>query len=75
MIDNQRAELWDKDARAALTRHYGKNDATAHLAIVVLALLADREERERYCRAVRISDETIQKIIDRGTMPALEGRQ
>jgi len=23
-------------------------------------------------RAVRISDETIQKIIDRGTMPALE---
>lgn len=26
-------------------------------------------------RAVRISDETIQKIIDRGTMPALEGRQ
>jgi excisionase family DNA binding protein len=26
-------------------------------------------------RAVRISDETIQKIIDRGTMPALEERQ
>ena len=26
-------------------------------------------------RAVRISDETIQRIIDRGTMPALEGRQ
>jgi len=25
-------------------------------------------------RAVRISDETIQKIIDRGTMPALERR-
>lgn len=25
-------------------------------------------------RAVRISDETIQRIIDRGTMPALEGR-
>lgn len=25
-------------------------------------------------RAVRISDETIQKIIDRGTMPALEDR-
>jgi len=30
-----------------------------------------------YCkigRSVRISDETIQKIIDRGTMPALERR-
>jgi excisionase family DNA binding protein len=26
-------------------------------------------------RAVRISDETIQRIIDRGTMPALEDRQ
>jgi excisionase family DNA binding protein len=26
-------------------------------------------------RAVRISDETIQKIIDRGTVPALEPRQ
>lgn len=26
-------------------------------------------------RAVRISDETIQKIIDRGTMPALEDRR
>jgi excisionase family DNA binding protein len=25
-------------------------------------------------RAVRISDETIQAIIDRGTVPALEGR-
>ena len=26
-------------------------------------------------RSVRISDETIQRIIDRGTMPALEGRR
>jgi excisionase family DNA binding protein len=26
-------------------------------------------------RAVRISDETIQRIIDRGTMPALEDMQ
>lgn len=26
-------------------------------------------------RAVRISDETIQRIIDRGTIPALESRQ
>jgi hypothetical protein len=25
-------------------------------------------------RAVRISDETIQRLIDRGTMPALEER-
>jgi excisionase family DNA binding protein len=25
-------------------------------------------------RAVRISDETIQRIIDRGTVPAIEGR-
>ena len=25
-------------------------------------------------RAVRISDETIQKVIERGTMPALDGR-
>ena len=26
-------------------------------------------------RAVRISDETIQRVIDRGTMPALEERR
>jgi excisionase family DNA binding protein len=26
-------------------------------------------------RAVRISDDTLQRIIDRGTVPALEGRE
>ena len=29
----------------------------------------------RLGRAVRISDETIQKIIERGTVPAIEGRR
>jgi hypothetical protein len=49
MIDKERAAQWANDAGLALTRFYGKDDATAHLAVIVLALLADREERERYC--------------------------
>lgn len=48
MIDNMQAAQWDADARIALMRNYGKNETTAHLASVVLALLQDREERERY---------------------------
>ncbi|MGC2246112.1 MAG: hypothetical protein WA609_05885 [Terriglobales bacterium] len=55
MIDEQRAAQWNEDAGRALTQHYGKNnaygknDAIAHLAIIVLTLLADRAERERFC--------------------------
>lgn len=52
MIDDQRAAQWAKDAGLALTQHYGKDDAAAHLAIVVLALLADRADRERYCSRI-----------------------
>jgi len=49
MIDNHRAAKWAKDAGIALTQLYDKDDTAAHLAVIVLALLADREERERYC--------------------------
>ena len=48
MVDEQRAEQWTRDARAALMQHYGKGDSAAHLAAIVLALLQDRQERERY---------------------------
>jgi hypothetical protein len=52
MIDDQRAAQWAKDAGLALTQRYGKDEATAHLAIIVLALLADRAERESYCSRI-----------------------
>lgn len=52
MIDDQRAAQWAKDAGLALTQHYGKDEAVAHLAIIVLALLADRADRERYCNRI-----------------------
>ena len=57
MIDNERAAQWAIDADVALVRHYGKDNATAHLAVIVLALLADRKERERYC--LRIISESV----------------
>jgi hypothetical protein len=44
----QREEQWGKDAMTALMRHYGGDSQAAHLAAIVLALLRDREERERY---------------------------
>jgi len=59
MIDEQRAAEWAKDAGRALTRFYGRDDATAHLAIIVLALLADRAERERYCRRLSPASTTL----------------
>jgi len=49
MIDNERAAQWNKDAKVLLTRSYGKDEALAHMAIVVLALLEDRDQWERYC--------------------------
>jgi|HubBroStandDraft_1064217.scaffolds.fasta_scaffold982199_1 hypothetical protein len=49
MIDEQRAAQWAEDAGVALTQHYGKKDEIAHLAVIVLTLLADRAERERFC--------------------------
>jgi hypothetical protein len=49
MIDNELAARWEKDAKIHLVKYYGKDEAGAHMAIVVLALLADRYERERYC--------------------------
>jgi hypothetical protein len=48
MIDNVQAAQWDRDARVALMRHLGKNEEAARDASIILALLADREERERY---------------------------
>ncbi len=48
MIDKVQATQWDSDARAALMRHLGKNGEITHLASIILALLADREEREDY---------------------------
>jgi hypothetical protein len=61
MIDNERAAQWATDAGVALVRHYGKDNATAHLAVIVLALLTDREERERYCLRI-LSDSVPAKV-------------
>jgi hypothetical protein len=62
MIDNQRAAQWAKDAGFALTQHYGKDNVTAHLAVVALALLADREERERYCSRISPPANTLELV-------------
>jgi hypothetical protein len=48
MIDDERAAQWAKDEGTALTRNLDKNTETAHLASILLALLADREGREQY---------------------------
>jgi hypothetical protein len=48
MIDERRAEKWASDAMRALMCHHGKNEEISNLASIVLALLRDREERERY---------------------------
>lgn len=48
MIDEKRALQWAKGARVALMQHYGKDDRAAHCPVIVLALLEDREERERF---------------------------
>jgi hypothetical protein len=53
MIDEQRAAQWAKDAGVSLMRHYGKDDSVAHMAAIVLALLQDREEREKYLERSR----------------------
>lgn len=55
MIDQQRVDKWSKDAWITLTQHYGKNDTAAHLAAVVLVLLADREDRERFISGKEVS--------------------
>jgi hypothetical protein len=48
MIDDEQAAKWDKCATTALMRNLDKNEEIAHLASITLALLADREDRERY---------------------------
>ena len=48
MIDEQRVRQWTKDAMNAMARHLDKNDQIAHIASIVLALLADREDREHW---------------------------
>ena len=49
MIDDQLAAEWEIDARLALARSYRDLSSTsAHLAVMVLILLSDRQERERY---------------------------
>jgi hypothetical protein len=48
MIDDARAAQWDSDARSAVMRYLGKNEETARLASIILALPIDRQEREHY---------------------------
>jgi hypothetical protein len=48
MIEEERLAKWTKDAMAALWRNYGKNEETAHLAVVLLAVLLDLEDIKRY---------------------------
>ena len=52
MIDNERLAQWAKQAQLALLRHYDKDSDAGHLAAVVLILIADRDERERYIERV-----------------------
>lgn len=54
------------------------SQAAAELGVTVNTLRAWVYRRKipylKIGRCVRVSDETIQRIIDKGTMPALEGR-
>jgi hypothetical protein len=50
MIDDIKAARWAKDAAIALVRHLDKDEEISRLSSIILALLADREERERYIR-------------------------
>lgn len=50
MVDDRRAQQWDREARDALARFYGTDDPAGHLAVVVLALLRDRQDLLRHCR-------------------------
>ena len=47
MIDDGRAAKWTKEATAALVRNLDKNEENARQATIILALLADRKDRER----------------------------
>jgi hypothetical protein len=62
MIDSDRAAQWDRDARFMLMLRYGKDDAATHLATIVLALLADREEREQYCSRISPTANTLELV-------------
>lgn len=53
MIDDDRVAQWTKYAGVALMRDLDKNNEIAHLASIILALLVDREDRERYIRDQR----------------------
>lgn len=47
MVDEERVAQWTKDASIALLRSLDRNQV-ARLTSIVLSLLADREQRERY---------------------------
>lgn len=44
MVDDQRAQTWEREARAAHAHYYGTDNPVAHFAGIVLALLQDRED-------------------------------
>ena len=49
MVDDARAQEWDREARDALARFYGTDQLAGHLAGIVLALLRDRQDLLNHC--------------------------
>jgi len=51
MVDDQRAQAWEHEARAAHAHYYCTDNPVAHFAGIVLALLQDREDLLAHCPA------------------------
>jgi hypothetical protein len=48
MVDDARAQTWEREARSAIARWYGTQEPAGNLACVVLALLHEREDLLRF---------------------------
>ena len=59
MISEELAAQMDRKARIGLLRNLGKNEEAVHLAEMLLVLLEDRAERERYCNRLSRSRTSI----------------
>ena len=53
MIDDGRARKWEAEARNSLMCYLDTGHPAGHLAAIVLALLADRAEREDFIARIR----------------------
>jgi len=52
MIDEARAQEWERDACSVVARHYGTGEAALHIAPVEIAPLGDNEDLLRYSEFV-----------------------